>query len=238
MKEQENLTGKGITAAVLDTGIFPHMDFDGRIVAFRDLVYGRETPYDDNGHGTHVCGILGGSGRASGGKYQGAAPGCRFVVVKILDRRGNGRKQDILAAIDWVCKERIRLNIRILNISVGTTEQEKTVDDLLVQAVERAWDDGITVVTAAGNLGPAPGSITAPGSSRKSDHRGSGRSAGAKKRNLRMRPDTGLRLQTGSCRAWKTSHFLRAWKKQEGICGEERHLDGGTAGVRSRGFGT
>jgi len=237
MKEQENLTGKGITAAVLDTGIFPHMDFDGRIVAFRDLVYGRETPYDDNGHGTHVCGILGGSGRASGGKYQGAAPGCRFVVVKILDRRGNGRKQDILAAIDWVCKERIRLNIRILNISVGTTEQEKTVDDLLVQAVERAWDDGITVVTAAGNLGPAPGSITAPGQ-QKSDHRGSGRSAGAKKRNLRMRPDTGLRLQTGSCRAWKTSHFLRAWKKQEGICGEERHLDGGTAGVRSRGFGT
>ena len=42
-----------------------------------------------------------------------------------------------------------------------------------------------------------------------------------------MRPDTGLRLQTGSSRAWKTSHFLRAWKKQEGICGEERHLDGG-----------
>ena len=57
MKEQENLTGKGITAAVLDTGIFPHMDFDGRIVAFRDLVYGRETPYDDNGHGTHVVSL-------------------------------------------------------------------------------------------------------------------------------------------------------------------------------------
>ena len=69
MKEQENLTGKGITAAVLDTGIFPHMDFDGRIVAFRDLVYGRETPYDDNGHGTHVCGILGGSVRRK-------IPGC------------------------------------------------------------------------------------------------------------------------------------------------------------------
>ena len=229
MNEQKILTGKGITVAVLDTGIFPHIDFDNRIVAFRDLVYGRETPYDDNGHGTHVCGILGGSGRASGGKYRGTAPECRFLVAKILDRRGNGRKQDILAAIDWVCKERIRLNIRILNISVGTTEQEKSVDDLLVQAVERAWDDGITVVTAAGNLA---------GAQQKSAHRGSGRSAGAKKRNLRMRPDTGLRLQTGSCRAWKTSHFLRAWKKQEGICGEERHLDGGTAGVRSRGFGT
>ena len=80
------------------------------------------------GNRVHVCGILGGSGRASGGKYRGTAPECRFLVAKILDRRGNGRKQDILAAIDWVCKERIRLNIRILNISVGTTEQEKSVD--------------------------------------------------------------------------------------------------------------
>ena len=54
MNEQKILTGKGITVAVLDTGIFPHIDFDNRIAAFRDLVYGRETPYDDNGHGTHV----------------------------------------------------------------------------------------------------------------------------------------------------------------------------------------
>ena len=43
MNEQKILTGKGITVAVLDTGIFPHIDFDNRIVAFRDLVYGRET---------------------------------------------------------------------------------------------------------------------------------------------------------------------------------------------------
>ena len=59
MKEQENLTGKGITAAVLDSGIFPHMDFAG----------------------------LGESGRASGWGGQGTAPGGRFGVVKILDRR-------------------------------------------------------------------------------------------------------------------------------------------------------
>ena len=92
MKEQENLTGKGITAAVLDTGIFPHIDFDNRIVAFRDLVYGRETPYDDNGHGTHVCGILGGSGSASLGKYQYSPQLRKFVVVKINYQKGTGRK--------------------------------------------------------------------------------------------------------------------------------------------------
>ena len=49
MKEQENLTGKGITAAVLDTGIFPHMDFDGRIVAFRDLVENTRVRHRDAG---------------------------------------------------------------------------------------------------------------------------------------------------------------------------------------------
>ena len=97
---------------------------------------------------------------------------------------------------------------------------------------------GITVVTAAGNLGPAPGSITAPGSSRKVITVGAGDLLEPRRGISGCGPDTGLRLQTGSCRAWKTSHFLRAWKKQEGICGEERHLDGGTAGVRSRGFGT
>ena len=72
-----------------------------------------------------------------------------------------------MRALRWLMEFGSIYHIRIVNISVGTTEQEKTVDDLLVQAVERAWDDGITVVTAAGNLGPAPGSITAPGNSRK-----------------------------------------------------------------------
>lgn len=46
------LTGKGIGVAMLDTGIFPHIDFAGRILAFQDFIYDRKTPYDDNGHGT------------------------------------------------------------------------------------------------------------------------------------------------------------------------------------------
>ena len=53
MKE---LSGKGIGVAVLDTGAFPHMDFENRIWAFRDYIHGREQAYDDNGHGTHVLG--------------------------------------------------------------------------------------------------------------------------------------------------------------------------------------
>ena len=89
-------TGKGIGVAVLDTGIFPHIDFGSRISVFRDFTGVRRSPYDDNGHGTHVSGILAGDGTASGGKYKGAAPGCSIAALKVLDRFGNGSREDVM----------------------------------------------------------------------------------------------------------------------------------------------
>ena len=76
--KQSAYTGKGIGVALLDTGIYPHMDFGDRIYAFADFISYRKLPYDDNGHGTCVAGILGGSGAASMGKYKGMAPGWRI----------------------------------------------------------------------------------------------------------------------------------------------------------------
>ena len=166
LKNRYGLTGRGVSVAVLDTGITPHIDFDNRILVFLDLIFGHAQPYDDNGHGSHVAGLIGGSGRASKGRYEGMAPECGFVILKILDHRGNGRKQDVLKAIDWAGNEK-EIQYPDLNISVGTTEQEKVLHDLLIEAVEQAWDDGLVVVTAAGNLGPGSGTVTAPGSSRK-----------------------------------------------------------------------
>lgn len=166
MSEQA-LTGKGIGVAVLDTGISPHIDFDGRIVGFEDFLMNRRKPYDDNGHGTHVSGILAGSGAASRGRYPGIAPGCFLVGMKVLDRYGNGRMEDVLQAFLWLRKHHRDYGIRIVNISVGTTYNTRREHEALIDGVERLWDEGLVVVAAAGNQGPSPGSVTAPGSSRK-----------------------------------------------------------------------
>lgn len=161
------IKGEGVTVAVLDTGIERHPDFNKRIKGFVDIVSGKRLPYDDCSHGTHVCGIMCGSGVSSNGKYRGIAPECKVVLVKILDRRGNGNKEDVLKGIEWVIENKDIYNIRILNISVGTIKESARRDVQLVEAVERAWDAGLVVVVAAGNMGPDPMSITVPGNSRK-----------------------------------------------------------------------
>ena len=160
-------TGKGIGVCILDTGIYEHIDFTGRIWAFYDFLAFKRRPYDDNGHGTHVAGLVAGDGTASMGKYRGAAPGCGIIALKVLDRYGNGSQDDVLRALRWIRENRQQYRIRVVNISVGTTCNSKRNHARLLESVEQLWDEGVVVVTAAGNQGPRPGSITAPGSSKK-----------------------------------------------------------------------
>ena len=78
-----SVTGAGIGIAVMDTGIYPHIDFDRRIAAFRDFTARHSLiPYDDNGHGTHVAGIIAGNGKSSRGRYCGKAPGSHLICAK------------------------------------------------------------------------------------------------------------------------------------------------------------
>lgn len=165
--EQKIYTGKGVGVAILDTGIYPHIDFGSRIRAFFDFVGYKKKPYDDNGHGTHVAGILAGDGTASLGIYKGQAPECTIVSLKVLDCFGNGNKEDVLRAFAWLNKYGKQYQIRVVNISVGTTYKTRSEQDALIQGVESLWDEGYVVVAAAGNQGPNPGSITVPGCSRK-----------------------------------------------------------------------
>lgn len=164
----QGITGEGVGVAVLDTGIYPHEDFEDRITAFQDFVNHRRQLYDDNGHGTHISAIIGGSGISSQGRFQGVAPCCRIISVKVLDFKGNGYASDVLAGLKWIRENKKRYGIRIVNISVGSlSRRNMTENSVLVRGVNAAWDDGLVVVVAAGNHGPHPMTITTPGISRK-----------------------------------------------------------------------
>lgn len=164
--ENSMADGAGAVVAVLDSGVCAHPDLAGRLLAFKDFVSGRRQEYDDNGHGTHVCGILCGSGRLSGGKYRGMAPGAGLVVGKVLDRNGDGSTAAMLSGLEWVMGLRERYPIRVLNISVGIGElDEREKEKALQDKIEQVWDSGILVVCAAGNKGPENGSISAVGKS-------------------------------------------------------------------------
>lgn len=149
-------------------GIAPHPDFQNKVLAFRDFVNGQEVIYDDNGHGTHVCGTMAGSGISSKGVYGGVAPECDLIVLKVLNQKGNGNVTEVMKAFRWLLENQKRYQIRVVNISVGMQPQsELREEEKLINGVEALWDAGMVVVAAAGNLGPKEGTITTPGDSKK-----------------------------------------------------------------------
>jgi serine protease AprX len=159
-------TGKDVTVAVIDTGVFPHPDLimpQSRIVAWHDLVNERAFPYDDNGHGTHVSGIIAGNGVSSRGKYTGMAPEANIVAIKVLDREGSGNTSDVITALEWCVENQKTYNIRAINLSIGATAQDSCREDPLCRVVETAWNKGMVVCAAAGNDGPDSRTINTPG---------------------------------------------------------------------------
>ncbi len=159
---------KGITIAVLDTGIAMHPDFEQRILAFRDFVNKKESCYDDSGHGTHVAGCMCGSGRVSGGIYRGIAPQSQLVVGKVLDHKGDGMIDNMVNGMEWILNNKNKFAIRILNISIGMGMQtDKRKIEHLLQLIDAAWEEGIIVVCAAGNNGPKAMTLSPLGARKK-----------------------------------------------------------------------
>jgi serine protease AprX len=172
-RQRYNRLGSGITVAVIDSGVQPHADLPtSRIRKFVDFVNGRSLPYDDFGHGTHVAGIVAGSGAASStleSPYTGVAPGVDVVALKVLDGKGAGKTSDVIAALEWVAANHTLYNIRVVNMSLGHPVYEPAASDPLVQAADTLVAKGIVVVASAGNLGIDPrdnavgyGGVTSP----------------------------------------------------------------------------
>jgi serine protease AprX len=176
--------GAGVGVAIIDSGITGWHDdltYQGsnpnvkvvngqRVVQFVDFVNGRTAPYDDNGHGSHVAGIIAGNGYDTNGARAGIAPAADLVSLKVLDDHGGGYISNVIAALDWVVTNHSAYNVRVVNLSVGAAVSESYNTDPLTLAAKRVVDAGVVVVTAAGNLGKNPvtgkvqyGGITAPG---------------------------------------------------------------------------
>jgi len=158
---EDGLTGQGVGIAVVDTGIDPeHRDFEARIEASADFT--GEGIEDLNGHGTHCASIAAGSGVKSEGKYRGVAPGASLYIAKCLDSRGNGMMSDVMAGIEWAVDQ----GVQVISLSLGTPGPSDG-SDALSEMCDAAVDAGVVTCVAAGNDGPGPYTVGAPGCAEK-----------------------------------------------------------------------
>ena len=130
---------------------------------------------DQYGHGSHVSGIIAGTGKNSLGSnyfytFKGIADGANLINLRVLDQNGAGTDSQVIAAIQTAIQLKSKYNIRVINLSLGRPVYESYTLDPLCQAVEQAWKAGIVVVVAAGNDGRnnnagtnGYGTIAAPG---------------------------------------------------------------------------
>lgn len=156
------IDGTGIKVAVIDTGIdYVHNDlddlpyvvdpeFNGIYAGGYDFFNGDADPFDDNGHGTHVSGIL--AAERNGYLVSGVAPGVDLFALKILDANGEGQYSGLIAALDWVVayNNANAEDIRVVNMSLGGHD----VSAALQAAIEATAASGVLLAAASGNVNP------------------------------------------------------------------------------------
>jgi serine protease AprX len=171
-------TGKGVGVAVVDTGIAGDLadfrqsqtDTTPREIAGVVTNPYAKTDLDSYGHGTHVAGIIAGNGnnRSSSdslrGRYVGVAPEANLINVKVSDEQGDASVLDVIYGLQFVVDYKSTYNIRVVNLSLESTDAQSYKTDPLDAAAEAAWFNGIVVVAAAGNRGSSDDAVDyAPG---------------------------------------------------------------------------
>ncbi|HEX9994866.1 MAG TPA: S8 family peptidase [Acidimicrobiales bacterium] len=137
-----NSDGTGVTAYVIDTGVFTgHNDFGGRASSGFDAIDGGAAD-DCHGHGTHVAGTIGGT-------TYGVAKNVTIKAVRVLDCGGSGTTAQVVAGIDWVTGDHDPGEPAVANMSLGGS-----ADNVLDQAVRNSIADGVSYAIAAGNGDP------------------------------------------------------------------------------------
>jgi subtilisin family serine protease len=149
----DRTTGLGVKVAVVDTGIdLDHPDLINNIKGNVNCINPRKSGDDDNGHGTHVAGIIGAVNNQIG--VIGVGPEISLYAVKVLDKNGKGWLSDLIEGLEWC----INNKMDIVNMSLGSSSDNQSFHD----AIRKVYEAGIIQVAAAGNNGLTDGSIDYP----------------------------------------------------------------------------
>jgi len=163
-----NLTGSGISVCVLDSGInYSHSALGGcteasflagtcaKVPGGFDYVNSDDNPYDDNGHGSHVAGIV----ASTDDTYRGIAPNASIIALKVCNNAGSCNSNHIISGIDWCINNASKFNISVISMSLSTSALFSTYcdDDATGGIFRRPIDDAvaknISVIASTGNAG-------------------------------------------------------------------------------------
>ncbi len=148
----EGITGRGVTIAVVDSGVQYHLDLLSNILmGWSIFATGLPAHVDNYGHGTHVAGIIAGTGAFSQGKYVGIAPNAKILPVRVCDANGASSESSLVAGLQWVYYNRNLYNIRVVNVSLNSDSLLSYHQSPLDAALEILWFNRIVVVVSAGN---------------------------------------------------------------------------------------
>ncbi|MCB0154165.1 MAG: S8 family serine peptidase, partial [Anaerolineae bacterium] len=184
------ITGKGVSVAVLDSGLYFEKKtlnalgtkLDKLFLGQADFVGEGLCPskgkqesgycftkkgydsYDGFGHGSHVAGLIWSNFMdVSTLAYNGIAPEASILSVRVLGLDGTGSYADVIEGIQYVVENKETYNIRVMNLSLSAYATTPYFADPMNRAVEAAWAEGIVVLAAAGNTGSGAESVTVPG---------------------------------------------------------------------------
>lgn len=162
LSQKNKLTAKGVGIALIDTGVYPHPDLINpynRIKTFVDLINGYRYPYDDNGHGTFISGVLAGNGGLSKGIYKGMAEGAYLHCFKAFNSQGKAFISDVLFSIETIITLAKDHNIRVICLPFELFNNDFFIIDCFSKLFDIAILNNIIPVVPSGNNGNIEGSI-------------------------------------------------------------------------------